>query len=126
MDDDLEKLQGEWGILFLEVAGLTPAPGTFAGARIVVQGNKFTSIAMGATYVGRIELDPGRDPKAFSLKFTEGPEKGNTNFGIYELDGDRWTICLAMTGGPAPTRFATAPGSGHALEMLRRQTRESF
>jgi uncharacterized protein (TIGR03067 family) len=123
MDDELEKLQGQWDVIFLEVEGLALVASTFSGARIVIQGNKFTSIAMGATYVGRIELDATTDPKTFNMKFAEGPEKGNTNFGIYELEGDNWKICLTMTGGPPPTQFVTTPGSGQALELLQRETR---
>jgi uncharacterized protein (TIGR03067 family) len=125
MDAELENLQGQWEVTFLEVEGLALVASTFSGAKIVVEGNKFTSIGMGATYVGRIELDVSTNPKTLSMKFTEGPEKGNTNFGIYELEGDSWKICLTMTGGPAPAKFATAPGSGHALETLRRETRVS-
>jgi len=123
MDEELERLQGEWNVVHLEVEGLAPAPHTFAGAKIIIQGNRFTSLAMGAQYGGIIDLDPTTDPKSFGLKFTDGPEKGNTNLGIYELEGDRWRICLTMTGGPAPTEFATSPGSGRALETLDREKR---
>jgi uncharacterized protein (TIGR03067 family) len=120
MDEELEKLQGEWNVVFLEVNGLVPAPHTYAGAKMIIEGNKFISIAMGAKYGGIIDLDSTTDPKSFGLKFTEGPEKGNTNLGIYELEGDRWRICLTMTGGSAPREFATSPGSGRALETLDR------
>jgi uncharacterized protein (TIGR03067 family) len=68
------------------------------GARIVVQGNRFTSIAMGATYEGTVELDETTAPKRFDLHFDEGPEKGNRSLGIYELDGDTWKICLTTRG----------------------------
>jgi uncharacterized protein (TIGR03067 family) len=123
MDEELQKLQGVWNVVFLEVNGLTPAWNVFAGAQIVVKGDQFKSIAMGAEHGGKIELDAEGAPKTFRFKFTEGPEKGNTNNGIYELDGDRWRICLAFTGGPAPTEFATSPGSGRALETLDRDKR---
>jgi len=120
MHEELEKLQGEWNVVFLEVNGLVPAPSVYAGAKIVVKGDQFTSIAMGASYGGKLELDPETLPKNFQMKFTDGPEKGNTNYGIYELEGDRWKICLTITGGPAPAEFATSPGSGRALETLDR------
>jgi len=121
MDEELEKLQGEWNVVFLEVEGLVPAPQTYAGAKIVIEGDGFTSIAMGATYGGKIAVDAGADPKTFRMTFTDGPEKGKTNFGIYELDGNRWRICLTITGGAAPTEFATSPRSGRALETLDRE-----
>jgi uncharacterized protein (TIGR03067 family) len=59
-------------------------------------------------------------PKSFELHFEEGPEKGNTNFGIYTLDGDTWKICLATRGSQRPKEFAAPPGTGIALETLQR------
>jgi len=122
--EELGKLQGTWSIIFLEVEGLTPAPNVYAGSTIVVEGNRFTTRAMGAAYGGTIELNADVVPNQFKMKFTEGPEKGNTNNGIYELDGDRWRFCLNIKSGPAPTEFATSPGSGRALETLNRERRE--
>ncbi|MGH9721340.1 MAG: TIGR03067 domain-containing protein, partial [Bryobacteraceae bacterium] len=61
-------------------------------------------------------------PKTLDLTFTAGPEKGNTSLGIYELDGDDWTICLTTRDGRRPKKFAAAPGAGHALETLKRGT----
>jgi uncharacterized protein (TIGR03067 family) len=40
--------------------------------------------------------------------------------GIYELDGDSWTICLTTRGSERPRDFAAPPGTGIALEVLQR------
>src|SRR5208282_6306578 len=89
---------------------------------VEMEGERFTTRATGLVYRGVLEVDSTVEPKRLKMKFTEGPEKGNTNNGIYELEGDRWRICLAITGGPAPTEFATSPGSGRALETLDRES----
>ena len=86
---DLENLQGSWTIVTLQIDGAEMPPG---GAKIVVKGDKFTTISMGATYNGIVTLYDAQTPKAFDLKFTAGPEKGNTSLGIYDLDGDHWKI----------------------------------
>lgn len=117
---DLDKLQGSWTIVTLEMDGAKMPAGAPGGSKIVVNGNKFTTMSMGATYNGTISVDPTKKPKSFDLKFTAGPEKGNTSLGIYELDKDHWRICLTVTGKTRPSAFATAPGSGLALETLRR------
>ena len=117
---DLDKLQGSWTIVTLEMDGAEMPAGAPGGSKIVVNGNKFTTMSMGATYNGTISVDPTKKPKSFDLKFTAGPEKGNTSLGIYELDKDHWRICLTVTGKTRPSAFATAPGSGLALETLRR------
>jgi uncharacterized protein (TIGR03067 family) len=118
---DLEKLQGTWSVTHLELNGTTLPPATYADAKIILTADKFKSLSMGAVYEGRIELDPTKTPKTLKMIFTEGPERGNTNFGISELNGDSWKFCLAITGGPAPVSFATTPNSGCALQILTRE-----
>jgi len=117
MKTDIEKLQGIWNVVALEMDGAMADAGD---ARIVVKGDRFTSLSMGATYEGTVRMDAAQRPKAFELRFTKGPEKGNVNYGIYELDGDAWRICLNMQGKRRPKKFATSAGSGLALETLKR------
>src|SRR6185436_9573859 len=50
----------------------------------------------------------------------EGPEAGEWSYGIYTLEDNDLTICLGFVGSPRPKRFATAKGSGHALERFSR------
>jgi uncharacterized protein (TIGR03067 family) len=115
---ELEALQGTWSIVSLEIDGqkMEGVP----SAQVIVKGDRFTTNSMGATYEGRVEVDAAQTPKHFNLVFTEGPEKSNTNRGIYELDGDLWRMCLNMAGGERPASFATSPASGLALETLQR------
>lgn len=120
MPTDLEKLQGTWNVTSLESDGQKMPATVFNGARIVIEGDKFASLGMGATYEGAVKLDPATKPKAFDLLFTAGHAKGHRNLGIYKLDGDTWTICLATRGNQRPGKFATRPGTGFALETLER------
>jgi len=115
---DLDKLQGTWNVAALEVDGQAMAAPP--GACIVIEGARFQSLGMGAVYAGTIELNARKRPRQFDLLFTEGPEQGNRSLGIYGLSGDEWKICLTVTGKTRPEKFSTAPGGGHALEILRR------
>jgi uncharacterized protein (TIGR03067 family) len=126
MPNDLQKLQGTWNITSLEIDGQRMPAGAFSGSKVVIKGQKFTSLGMGVTYKGTVELDAEKKPKLFDLIFTAGPEKGNRNLGIYKLDGDRWTICLATRGTARPNEFATKPGTGVALETLERMGTGKF
>lgn len=122
--NDLDRLQGAWNVTSLEMEGRPmPAPD---GACVVIEGSRFESLGMGSVYEGTVEINSRTKPKQFDVIFTAGPEQGNRSPGIYELDGDDWKLCLAVTGNTRPTRFATAPGSGHALEILRRGAREAL
>jgi uncharacterized protein (TIGR03067 family) len=114
---DLEKLQGAWQMIAFEMDGRKIPPGS---ARIVIEGNNFTSLSMGAQYEGTMVVDATATPKTFDVKFHKGPHQGETSLGIYELDGDTWRICIGLAGVKRPTRFAAEPGTGHALETLTR------
>jgi uncharacterized protein (TIGR03067 family) len=114
---DLKTLQGSWNIESLEMDGQNMPTGQ---AAITIKGGRFTTTAMGGEYSGAIEVDETTSPKSFNLHFDSGPETGNTSYGIYELDGGAWKICLTLRGGTRPKKFATKPGSGLALETLKR------
>ena len=118
MQDDLAKLQGTWHIVELEMDGRSAPVGN--EAKIVVKGDRFTSLGMGASYEGKLTVNAAVKPKTFDLKFTVGPENGNTNRGIYELNGNRWKICLDFHGKGRPEKFAAEPGSGRSVEILER------
>ena len=115
MKKDTEILQGTWSVTALEIDGQTmPA----SSARIVLKGYRFTTSGMGANYEGTVAIDAEKNPKTFDMTFTTGPEKGKTNLGIFEVEGDTWRLCLDMTGKSRPKEFASR--AGVALETLRR------
>ena len=119
MKPDMGALQGTWNIVSLEMDGQKyPA----LGAQITVEGGRFTSLNMGAEYSGTMAVNSSANPRTFDLLFETGPEKGNRSLGIYELDGDTWRICLGLAGKNRPTKFVSSPGTGHALEILKRGT----
>jgi uncharacterized protein (TIGR03067 family) len=119
MHGDLQKLQGTWWMLTLEMEGQQYPTG---GSKIVISGDRFVSLNMGAAYEGSVRIDESQSPKTFDLLFDKGPEQGNQSLGIYQLDGERWTLCLGLTGKRRPTKFAAEKGTGHALETLERES----
>jgi len=118
--DVLKQLKGVWAVTSLEMDGEEVQPASLVGAAVEVAGRKFISQGMGAVYQGMLAVHPEADPAQFELVFTKGPEEGNTAYGIYSLEGDTWRICLTTRGSDRPTEFATKPGTGHALETLKR------
>ena len=120
MKDDLDLLQGLWSVTSLEVEGQKTTGAMLANARVEIKGSRFTSTGMGAEYKGTLKLYTAEKPRRLDMKFDAGPEKGNTNLGIYELKGDTWKLCLATRGTVRPPSFASTPGSGFAFEILKR------
>ena len=88
MPQDIDLLQGSWTITSLAIEGQAVPDNLFFNASIVVKGNRFTSIGMGAEYEGTRELDPSTNPRHPNMRFDVGPEKGNLNLCIYELTAD--------------------------------------
>jgi len=121
MATDLDRLQGSWKITSLESDGRRASAGLLTDARIIIKGNTFTSLGMGAPYTGTMTLRRSGALKTFDLLFTSGHAQGTKNVGIYKLAGDTWTICLSTQSPTRPKRFATRAGSGLALETLTRE-----
>lgn len=120
MAADLDLLQGTWTVTALEMDG-QETPATMLGnARIVIKRDRFISTGMGAEYEGTLKLATSTKPRQIDMKFDAGPEKGNTNLGIYKLNGDTWKLCLATRGKVRPSKFTSTPGSGFAVETLTR------
>ncbi len=117
----LEELQGSWKVVALELDGQKMPQAMLGGAKIVITGETFQSLGMGAVYDGAIVVDESASPKTFDLIYKNGPEAGARSLGIYELDGNTWRACFTLRAGTRPTEFATTPGSGLALDILERE-----
>lgn len=122
--DTLRGLEGTWSFASLTVDGSAMPPAMLATSRILIDGDRFRSETPEATYEGTFDIDVELEPMAIDIAFAAGPEAGNTNRGIFRLDGDRFELCLDVNGGERPRAFATAQGSGHAHEVLRRTSGE--
>ena len=60
-------------------------------------------------------------PRQLNMQFDVGPEKGNVNLCIYEVDREVWRLCIATRGTVRPLAFLSTPGSGLAAEVLQRR-----
>jgi uncharacterized protein (TIGR03067 family) len=118
--EQLSALQGEWHFDALEVDGNTMPKAMLGQSKLLLDGDRFRTESPEANYDGRFSIDTSATPMQIDIEFVEGPEAGNHSYGLFALDGDSLTICLGLVGASRPTTFATRPGSGHALERLRR------
>jgi uncharacterized protein (TIGR03067 family) len=117
----LRALEGEWQFTSLVADGNAMPGSALAHTRILIDGDRFRTESPEANYEGVFTIDADAKPSHIDIEFVEGPEAGNWCYGLYDLDGDRLTLCLSLLAdGSRPKTFASKTGSGHALEKLRR------
>lgn len=122
--EHLRGLEGEWQFLSLQIDGNVMPAGAFGASRLLIDGDRFRTESPEANYDGVFSIDTAHDPMRIDIEFVEGPEAGNWSYGIFELNRDQLTLCLGLTGASRPNAFSTKPGTGHALERLRRASAE--
>jgi uncharacterized protein (TIGR03067 family) len=121
-DAELRALQGTWVIDKATLAGRVHDE-DFAGMKLTVAGDKYVVDFGKNTDKGTLTLDAAKSPKRIDIKSAEGPFKGKTLPGIYELKGDTLTLCLEADG-KAEKRPEKFESPGMVRNMLLTFNRE--
>jgi uncharacterized protein (TIGR03067 family) len=73
-------------------------------------------------FKGTFKLDASASPKTIDLSITEGAHAGGRMRGIYAWDGDTLKWCTSTPqGADRPAEFASEPGSGRLLVVLKKE-----
>lgn len=123
ISEELKRFEATWRFVEIEVGGQKVPAKAFEKDTLILKGKTFASFVAGKLVHGEFKIDPLAKPKTIDIIFTEGPGKGHSQKGIYELEGDTQKICIAMPDQPRPTDFATSPENEHILEILTREKR---
>lgn len=119
--DELKKFDGTWRFDSIEMESKALPQEALKETRLVLKGDQFTLTEPQVTYRGVYSVNPTVTPKTIDVAFTEGPETGKIALGIYELEGDTYRVCIGLVGNARPAVFAGKAGSGHILEVLKRE-----
>jgi len=72
------------------------------------------------TFLGQgLRVTPHK-PKTMDAVPSDGPAQGQTIEEIYQLEGDKLKICLALPGSRRPADFKAPEGSGRWLLKYKR------
>src|SRR5262245_57159820 len=91
---DLDKIQGTWHVVSVENDGAKRPDEVAKDMKMVIKGDKYTFTAGDMTESGTIKLDPSKKPATIDISITEGDDKGKTQLGIYQIEGDTFKICV--------------------------------
>jgi uncharacterized protein (TIGR03067 family) len=126
-DDDagkseLKRHQGTWIATSSTFDGQRAPDEIARSIQRIVTENHVVWERHGKRFAGTtIELNPTHDPKNIDVIPDGGRNRGEHILGIYKLDGERLTICMAVAGQPRPKEFTAHKGSGWTLQTFERR-----
>lgn len=120
--DEMARHQGTWAVVSFQREGEATPPAIAASITRVVEGDHVAWYRDGKSFAGTtVVLDPSKPPPALDVTSDGGPQRGRVIRGIYRLEGDELTICMAAPEAPRPTTFDASKGSGQTLMTFRRR-----
>jgi len=120
--EELKRLQGTWGVTSQEHGGKKSDAKDIANLTVEVSGAKVTTrdgvdVKEDASVA---RLDGKAKPAELDLKITAGADLDKVVKGIWKLEGDTLTICIAEPDKERPKAFEAKEGTGHTLLVLRK------
>jgi len=108
---ELKALEGKWKAVSMEANGaLLPKDSTPAFTFIVGANGKSIAKTPQGDEQATITVDLKKNPKTVDNLHESGASKGKKQYGIYKLEGDKWTVCMTRPGAAEsdrPKDFAT-------------------
>lgn len=119
---ELKKLQGVWALVAHEHGGKKSSNKEIANISLEVADGKFTTRdGVDVKEDASVELLEGKGkPATVELKIASGADIDKVVKGIWKLDGDTLTLCVAEPGQARPKEFQGAEGTGHTLLVFKK------
>jgi RNA polymerase sigma-70 factor (ECF subfamily) len=121
---ELERLQGEWKMVALEVNGKKVDDNVVRTWLLVIEGDRYNPGSGEVSTEYAFRIDPTRTPKAIDLIPSEGPYHGKAFRAVYSLNGDRLTVCRPLDPDddrPAGLCASSRRGSGTTRVVWERR-----
>ncbi len=118
---DLDGIQGTWKMVALEADGKQAPAEMVAALKLIFKDDTLTFTPGEPGYSNyTYKLDPTTKPARFDMTHADGPKKGETDKGIYSLEGNHLRICFGKAD-TRPKEFSTTAGSGVGMYTMERE-----
>lgn len=118
---DARNIEGMWLPVKAELAGQQMSDASLKSIHYLkLAGGKY-EVQAESLDKGDYTIDPAAKPRVIDIAGVEGANAGKKIPAIYELDGDRLTICYGLGGGQRPTEFKTEKGTMNFLITYQRK-----
>ena len=119
---DVVAWQGEWSMVSGSADGQAMPANMLKEMKRICKGDEVTTTMGGRVFFkAKITLDPSKKPKTIDYQMTEGFTKGQTQLGIYELDGDTFKSSFGKPGAARPADFSSKSGDGRTVSVWKRE-----
>lgn len=103
----LSELDGTWVPIAADVSGQALVVRELRVVRLVLDRGRYEIIDCSDAIVdrGEIRIDRSATPPSMDIVGSAGPNAGRTMLAIFELDGDRLTVCYDLDGAVRPANM---------------------
>lgn len=116
--EPVTELKGDWTMVSCVRDGMPIDASLMASARRVDTGTEVTvSFGPQIMMAARYTVDRTATPNTIDFIHTGGATAGQTQRGIFELDGKTLKLCYAAPGQPRPSNYSTAAGDGKTMAV---------
>lgn len=96
---ELDALKGRWKAVSMEAGGRALPTESLPEFVFTVGANgRATGKSSQEEYQARVSVDGSKEPKTIDNLHETGSQQGRKQYGIYRLEGDKWTVCMTRPG----------------------------
>jgi uncharacterized protein (TIGR03067 family) len=119
----MQLLQGNWTVVSIKDSDPTKKPPEdyLKALTMNFKGDVMTVNEKGQPVMAyKVKLDSSKSPKTIDFVIEDGPAKGQSELGIYKIEGNTLTYCVDDPGKPRPTTFGTKEKSTIQILVLQK------
>ncbi|HEX3726738.1 MAG TPA: TIGR03067 domain-containing protein [Pirellulales bacterium] len=119
-DKDIQLWQGTWRVVSMETDGRMAPAEKLANMKLTVSDLDYQFQNGDFSERGSYKFDAAKEPRHVDIVVGPGPDKGKIYLAIYQVQGNKLTICLDAANRIRPIALSGKAGSGCVLEVWQR------